>query len=404
LYFVARDGQILHRIAELICARLGLSIECRYLYGSRQSWCLPGAVDVGAFEREWMLMGLRQHTLDDILARCGLTRDAVQPALDRAGLANRREGARLSASDQVRIEALFDDDEFLQALKRAAAAQRGLALSYFHNQGLLDQGPFGIVDIGWNGRLQRALARMLTDIDPDAADRLHGFYLGLSKRQPENEAGQQHAFCDGAPIRLARAGYRYPALLEVFCALPRLRRRRCKPACASRSRERGRRQSRPGDISQCAFVSIGLGPAIAKSVEARSPGLGDIGDLMVADMKAPGVRRPKRLDRMRKKRPGALHLADIGRDEQSVRRALQSAPVKKISDNRPAQIHVRQKGYIGALCAGGVKRANHLRHRANARTLKFEFDIARLVSIARRPIHRAGKFAVDVIEPRLAGA
>ena len=43
LYFVARDGEILLAVAQLLQQELGLAaeIECRYLYGSRQAWHLP---------------------------------------------------------------------------------------------------------------------------------------------------------------------------------------------------------------------------------------------------------------------------------------------------------------------------------------------------------------------------
>lgn len=47
LYFVARDGQLLHRIAERLAPAWGFAVECRYLHGSRQAWH-PAAADSGA--------------------------------------------------------------------------------------------------------------------------------------------------------------------------------------------------------------------------------------------------------------------------------------------------------------------------------------------------------------------
>src|SRR5205085_6069399 len=38
LYFIARDGQILTRIAEAMIAKWKFPVEARYLYGSRQAW------------------------------------------------------------------------------------------------------------------------------------------------------------------------------------------------------------------------------------------------------------------------------------------------------------------------------------------------------------------------------
>jgi hypothetical protein len=51
LYFVARDGQLPHRVAERLAAAQDLPVECRYLHGSRQAWhpaAEPDAVELRA--------------------------------------------------------------------------------------------------------------------------------------------------------------------------------------------------------------------------------------------------------------------------------------------------------------------------------------------------------------------
>ncbi|MFA6544038.1 MAG: hypothetical protein WCS99_06410 [Limisphaerales bacterium] len=65
LYFVARDGQLLHRIAERLAPAWGFDIECCYLHGSRQAWhpaAEPGADELraralGHFRQEGLLDG-----------------------------------------------------------------------------------------------------------------------------------------------------------------------------------------------------------------------------------------------------------------------------------------------------------------------------------------------------------
>ena len=52
LYFVARDGQVLHKIAQALKPEL----EVRYLYGSRQAWYIPSAFSVSRAELEFVLM------------------------------------------------------------------------------------------------------------------------------------------------------------------------------------------------------------------------------------------------------------------------------------------------------------------------------------------------------------
>jgi predicted HAD superfamily hydrolase len=59
LYFVARDGQILQKIAQVICQNWGYTIDCRYLYGSRQAWHQPAIQEIGEVELDWILVALR---------------------------------------------------------------------------------------------------------------------------------------------------------------------------------------------------------------------------------------------------------------------------------------------------------------------------------------------------------
>lgn len=64
LYFVARDGQLLHFLAQQLAPAWGFDIECRYLHGSRQAWH-PAAAD-GANELRASALGyLQQEGLID---------------------------------------------------------------------------------------------------------------------------------------------------------------------------------------------------------------------------------------------------------------------------------------------------------------------------------------------------
>lgn len=54
LYFIARDGYVLKEIADMVIAARGLSIETRYLYGSRKAWRLP-SVTAADFDMQYFL-------------------------------------------------------------------------------------------------------------------------------------------------------------------------------------------------------------------------------------------------------------------------------------------------------------------------------------------------------------
>src|SRR5262249_47569159 len=73
LYFISRDGQILHEIARRIAPRLRVDLELRYLYGSRQAWHLPGVTKPDAKQLEWAMDQTDDLTVGDVLSRVGLS-------------------------------------------------------------------------------------------------------------------------------------------------------------------------------------------------------------------------------------------------------------------------------------------------------------------------------------------
>jgi FMN phosphatase YigB (HAD superfamily) len=214
LHYVARDGQILMRIAEQLCTRLGWEVECRYLLGSRQAWHLPALQQLDANAMQWLAPEGASDPLRNALARAELAPEAMQDALARHGLA---DPALLDQPlPQPALAALLQDPEVTDLLLRGAAVRRRFALSYLAQQGLLDGGPVAIVDIGWHGRLQRSLQQLLEQgAPPDRpAPELHGFYFGLKSQPPELPAGAIHSFV-GEDSALNRLN---PVLLEIFCA------------------------------------------------------------------------------------------------------------------------------------------------------------------------------------------
>jgi predicted HAD superfamily hydrolase len=213
LYFVSRDGQILKRIADLLCARLGWTIDCRYLLGSRQAWHLPGLDRLDQAALDWLAMERAQEPLRSMLARAGLTPEQLQPALQRHGFGD--PATYDMPAPTPRLVALLRDPEVEAMLLAAAAVSRQAALGYLRQEGLFDSVPHAIVDLGWHGRLQRSLGRLLQLGSADGvAPELSGFYLALRSRPAEVPHDMMDAFIE-SPRRVARLN---PVLLEIFCS------------------------------------------------------------------------------------------------------------------------------------------------------------------------------------------
>ncbi|WP_270936306.1 HAD family hydrolase, partial [Falsiroseomonas oryzae] len=210
LHFVSRDGQILLRIAEMLLGRLGWGIECRYLLGSRQAWHLPAMERLDDAALDWLAKEAPGEPLRSVLARAELAPERIAGALARHGL----DGLDAPAPTS-RLIALLRDAEVDGALLEAAAERRRLALGYLRQEGLLDGGPAAMVDLGWHGRLQRSLRRLLELGATDGrTPPLTGFYLALRNRPEGFAAAEMRTFVD-SPDFLHRMN---PVLFEIFCA------------------------------------------------------------------------------------------------------------------------------------------------------------------------------------------
>lgn len=212
VHFVARDGQILLRIAEILRPRLGTDIACRYLLGSRQAWHLPTLQRVDAAALAWLTRAAARESAAAVLARAELDPRALAAPLARHGLAEAVRAGRPASPTQ--LAALFADPDVAPLVLQAAEQRRAATLGYLAQEGLLDAADVLMVDLGWHGRLQHALQTLLGLGAPGAAPQLAGLYLALRSR-PDGIAPEATGSFLTAPGAI---GALNPVLLELFCA------------------------------------------------------------------------------------------------------------------------------------------------------------------------------------------
>jgi len=205
LYFVARDGQILHKVAEAL--KTGVDApEVRYLYGSRQAWYVPSAFAVNRDELEFVLMTGQSSAPRHNLKRVNLTPEALELPLARHGFPKETWEAQLEGEAVARFWAFIEDPEVAPLVLAEADRARALALGYFEQEGLLADDRWALVDVGWTLRTQGSLHKVLA-----SAGQPHtlGYYLGVSKTRFSSRAyGQGRAYLleeaeesNGAQIR-----------------------------------------------------------------------------------------------------------------------------------------------------------------------------------------------------------
>jgi predicted HAD superfamily hydrolase len=221
LYFMSRDGQILLEIARRLVRQLPLSCELRYLYGSRRSWLLPAITSINEEQLSFLQSFSPSPTVRHLLSRLDIAPEDISDSLLSIGLAENSWSRHLCQSEcQSLYRVLQEDKRLHQLILQRAAARRALMIRYLRQEGLPDLAAWAMVDVGWVGRLQNALGRIL---DSEAGTPPVGFYFGLRSNPPVTPSfGQQEAYFFnerrgvGFIDLLPRQGV--PILLEVFCA------------------------------------------------------------------------------------------------------------------------------------------------------------------------------------------
>ena len=220
LYFLSRDGEVMMQVAGILGRRDPKAPDCRYLYVSRQSLLLPAIGDDLEPEMSWILARSGLLTPRIALRRAAIDVDdrAVEQSLEAAGFPRSSFDRHLREDRLVRFRDALLAGRLAATIQMSAAAAREKTLAYLAQEGMLDGVPFAIVDVGWNGTLQRSISALLETCSSDPPP-VRGYYMGLRSRRQHKPADEMTAcFSDvSRQDRFAEIGYIVP-LIELFCA------------------------------------------------------------------------------------------------------------------------------------------------------------------------------------------
>ncbi len=201
LCFLSRDGQLLLNVTRQVADRLGIDIECAYVYSSRQSW-VPGCMTEISYEQlEWafedtLFLSVRTQT-----GRLNIDPFEIEWPLKKIGFPPAKWDVDLSIEERRRLQhAMLNDERIVAALKKSIANSRHMLLGYIEQEKLLSNASCAMVDLGWHATTQKALARLLFEAKPseltektDALRVLHGFYFALCGDAPKKLRDHIHA-------------------------------------------------------------------------------------------------------------------------------------------------------------------------------------------------------------------
>jgi predicted HAD superfamily hydrolase len=193
LYFVSRDGQVLLKIAQKLCAELTDPPELRYLYGSRQAWFLPSVLENDWHDFEWLIRSDSKRIVD-LLNRLSIRQDEVMDYLVQYGLDSYLDNP---ATDKILIlfKAFLKDSNVFRIIKTKITPLRENAIAYFYQEGLFNDESWAIVDLGWQLNCQYALSKIIRSIAPEK--NVQGYYLAVQNKSVSVEkAGNRFSFID----------------------------------------------------------------------------------------------------------------------------------------------------------------------------------------------------------------
>ena len=217
LYFLAREGQILHGLAQVLQPVMGGPVP-GYLMGSLAAWVGPSLGVLSRTDLDWLAGEGQSRRPGDLLAKLSLTPEEL---LRSAG-GNMPELLSDQPLDQAGLKRLWELLETggarrLLALKAAQAKE--LLLAYLAGQGALAGDFLAVADMGWTLYTQRALRAALAGQGLD----VRGWYFGLSgRRLGRMEAGWHRAMfiemaATHAPSTLEGLLFRHiPVIEQVF--------------------------------------------------------------------------------------------------------------------------------------------------------------------------------------------
>jgi FMN phosphatase YigB (HAD superfamily) len=160
LYFLAREGQVMYRVARIFKAKWQLPIQLHYMFCSRKSLnhallCPPSLEDM-----RWALTHVQGQSLRRVLSRLSLYPEELSELLSKSGLTSSRWDEPFDPRDQeILIEILLRSD-VAPLIEAKAKSARVLIEAYLAQLKFFEDPLCGIVDSGGLGSQIRTLDKI----------------------------------------------------------------------------------------------------------------------------------------------------------------------------------------------------------------------------------------------------
>jgi predicted HAD superfamily hydrolase len=222
VYFLSRDGYLIKQVADRMLRAgfgAGQAVRTHYLYASRRAFNLAAIEKLDDDSQDFLVSGTSRMTPRQFLARIDIDIDRHLDTVAGVGFPSPDEIVE-GALGYGRLRALLRELEDI-VLERAQS-ELGVLDRYFREEGLLDGGETAIVDLGWHGTLQNAMAGLIRRMG--ATTRLTGYYMGTfpaAKRYADRGQEMHGYLCgEGKPVEMHAAIRTSVELFEWIFSAP----------------------------------------------------------------------------------------------------------------------------------------------------------------------------------------
>jgi FMN phosphatase YigB (HAD superfamily) len=207
IYYLARDGQVLERVARVLQPLFAPDMAVTYMLASRQALFLPALAAAGEDFATVFVRAVTGRSVREAASWLLMDPETLTDAADGNPIAN---SAKLDRGQAHAIAAGILKRPAGRVLMAEADRQLSGAEAYFRRIGILDDVPACVVDVGWKGTLQVFLSQVLARLRPGTERGISGFYFGL-KEPPPASAGAVSVYAETLRPFLED-------LVELFCA------------------------------------------------------------------------------------------------------------------------------------------------------------------------------------------
>ncbi len=220
-YFLLRDGEIILDVYKaLLGERPGPATSL--LESSRRAFVMPALTSGRASITSQLMACENARPAKEFLERIGLHASEFKSSFKAVGLGLDEIVAPNDTAVTTKVISLLGRTDVVNAMLARSQTERQLLLRYLQQEGVFAPGRVAVVDIGWNGTIQKALSAVAA-IEKRPLD-LHGYYLGTLPPINQDLGGSianGFLFDAGAPVDHANAILHLRQLVEFICTTTR---------------------------------------------------------------------------------------------------------------------------------------------------------------------------------------